>query len=176
MDPIARRSSGLFNIKNVILCRKNLFLSFEQEVEEGSAHFLLSSFTFGRYRSISESSESAIALWVPRNISASKLCQLLIRTQVKITHLWFIFNRKPQKHHTANRATVQMVLPNFSPHSGGFVGMLPVRSSVAAGRHGWVPELVLQAGHDLAPCNATHGLCAGQERWAGGCAVAQVGP
>lgn len=26
------RSSGLFNIKNVILCRKNLVLSFEQGV------------------------------------------------------------------------------------------------------------------------------------------------
>ena len=50
------RSSGLFNIKNVILCRKNLLLSLEQEVEWGSAHFLLRFFTLRKYRKISESS------------------------------------------------------------------------------------------------------------------------
>lgn len=51
--------------------------------------------------------------------------------------------------------------------SSGFVGMLPVRSSVFAGSHGRVPELVLQAGHDspslLCDTQVTHRLWAGQE-------------
>lgn len=50
------RSSSLFNMKNVILCRKNLPLSFEQGVEQSSAHFLLRFFTLGKYKIISESS------------------------------------------------------------------------------------------------------------------------
>lgn len=72
-----------------------------------------------------------------------------------------------------NSATVQIVLPSFSPDSGGlssgFVGMLPVRSSVVAG------SSCCRLGMAHLPCSVTHRLCAVQERSAGGCAEPQGG-